>query len=70
LANGPWEIWLPCPNIPGMRTRENTATVRRLEAPSARPEDKLRRYVAAREHLDRRRREGTDRFAHLRRMHD
>jgi hypothetical protein len=52
-------------------TRQASAARRRDTIPAARPEEKIRRYLAAREQLDRRRRAvEKDRFAHLRRMHD
>jgi hypothetical protein len=52
-------------------TTRQASAARRLHTPAARPEEKIRRYLAAREQLDRRRREvDKDRFAHLRRMHD
>lgn len=70
LANGPWHFCLHGANIPAVKTREIQAHIRRTEAASRRPEDKLRRYQAAREHLDRSRRGAPVRFAHLRRMHD
>jgi hypothetical protein len=70
LDNRPWPKCLLGPNIHGVNTRTHSAS-RRIEKPAIRPEEKIRRYLAAREQLERRRREGSgERFAHLRRMHD
>jgi hypothetical protein len=70
LANGPWEKRLLCTKISSVTTRQLNVAGRRTEAPAARPEDKIRRYMAAREKLEQRRRHEPGRFAQLRRMHD